>query len=397
MSSQGHQIKLPSSSNPLRVMNVAGARPNFMKIAPIVREMGNDPRFEPILVHTGQHYDKDLSENLFRELEIPEPHENLNVGSGSHAVQTARIMEAFEPVVQKHRPDLVLVVGDVNSTIGCAIVASKLHIPIAHVEAGLRSFNRKMPEEVNRVMTDSISDYLFTTEPAGIENLLREGAVPSRIFSVGNVMIDTLLRFRTVAGSRPILADLGLTPSEYGVVTLHRPENVDSPEILKGVVSALLEVAKKLPLVFPVHPRTRRRLEDQGLLAGLEEEVRLLPPSGYLDFLALMAKAKVVLTDSGGIQEEATVLSVPCLTLRDTTERPITLTCGTNVLTGTDPRRIVAEVTALLTSRPVPQKVPPYWDGRAARRIVEVLAKGVSQAPRTPPFQDEAQDVLSSP
>lgn len=377
-------LRRPTAENPLKVINVAGARPNFMKIAPIVRAMREEPLLSPILVHTGQHYDKELSEELFSDLEIPAPEVNLGVGSGRHGEQTARVLEAFEKVLLDRSPDLVLVVGDVNSTLACGLAASKLHIPVAHVEAGLRSFDRRMPEETNRVLTDALSDYLFTTEPAGEENLLREGICPERIFSVGNVMIDTLLRFKEPARQRGIVEKLNLKPEGFGVVTLHRPENVDDPETLQGALEGIRRASESIPLVFPLHPRTRARLEEQGAMDRLGEGVRLLPSVGYLDFLGLLLEARLVLTDSGGIQEEATVLGIPCLTLRENTERPITLECGTNRLVGADPGAIAQETAKVLSDEKARREVPPYWDGGAAQRIVDVLIGGVSRSPRGP-------------
>jgi UDP-N-acetylglucosamine 2-epimerase (non-hydrolysing) len=349
-----------------------------MKVAPILREMRDRPGMKPVFVHTGQHYDDVLSADLLRELGIPAPDMNLEVGSGTHAEQTARVMTAFEPVVRDQSPELVLVVGDVNSTVACALVAAKCCVPVAHVEAGLRSFDRRMPEEVNRVVTDALSDYFFTTEPAADENLLREGACPSRIFRVGNVMIDTLLRFRDGARSRGVPARLGLPEGGYGLVTLHRPENVDDPRILGEIMKALQRVAETMPLLFPVHPRTMARLTAAGL-GETKSGLRLVPALGYLDFLALLCDARVVFTDSGGIQEETTVLGVPCLTLRENTERPITLEQGTNRLVGREPATIVREALSVIESGPG-VATPPYWDGLAAKRIVDVLCRGVEPA-----------------
>jgi UDP-N-acetylglucosamine 2-epimerase (non-hydrolysing) len=316
-----------------------------------------------------------MSELFFRELGIPEPDLNLEVGSGSHAVQTAEIMRAFEPVVLKQRPDTVIVVGDVNSTIACGLVAVKLGVRLAHVEAGLRSFDRTMPEEINRVLTDAISDLLFCTEESGVRNLRREGIPAERIHLVGNVMIDTLVRHRAKADASRILAELGLSPRSFAVVTLHRPANVDDPLVLGRLVEVLEAIHRDLAIVFPVHPRTRQKLAEFGLaerLAGLRE-LRLVEPLGYLDFLKLMAEARLVLTDSGGIQEETTILGVPCLTLRENTERPVTVECGTNRLVGRDPARIVTAWRELRDGAAPPLRVPPLWDGRAAERIADVL------------------------
>lgn len=382
----------------MRLLHVVGARPNFMKIAPIIEAVrarnGSGRRvIEQLLVHTGQHYDERMSRLFFDELGIPKPDVNLDVGSGSHAAQTAEIMKRFEPVCLEWKPTHVLVVGDVNSTIACALTAVKLGVKVVHVEAGLRSFNRTMPEEINRVLTDAISDYLFVTEPSGEANLLREGIAKDKIHFVGNVMIDTLLKHRDKARASDALERLGLAgggstePVRYGVVTLHRPSNVDDPHALQRVLAALGEIAAWLPLVFPVHPRTRPRLERLGGTAAVERGsdgrprrgLMLIEPLGYLDFLCLMSSAALVLTDSGGIQEETTVLGVPCVTLREETERPITLTAGANVLAGTSTERIVEAARAALprgagAARQAP-RLPPLWDGRAADRIVDVLSR----------------------
>jgi UDP-N-acetylglucosamine 2-epimerase (non-hydrolysing) len=361
----------------VKLVNVVGARPNLMKIAPLLEAFARRPGVEALLVHTGQHYDANMSELFFHELGIPEPDLNLEVGSASHAVQTAEIMRAFEPVVLEQRPDAVIVVGDVNSTIACGLVAVKLGARLVHVEAGLRSFDRSMPEEINRVLTDAISDLLFCTEESGVANLRREGVAPERIHLVGNVMIDTLLRHREKADRSRVLTDLGLAPRGYAVLTLHRPANVDDPAVLARLVEALEAIHRDLALVFPVHPRTRQKLAAFGLaerLAALPE-LRLVEPLGYLDFLKLMAEARVVLTDSGGIQEETTILGVPCLTLRENTERPVTVECGTNRLVGRDPARILAAWREIRDGRAAPARVPPLWDGRAAERIAEILLR----------------------
>jgi len=370
----------------MRVLNVVGTRPNFIKIASVMEAMRRSSALQPLLVHTGQHYDERMSQLFFRDLGIPEPDLNLGVAAGSHAEQTGRIMIEFEKVLLRERPDLVLVVGDVNSTLACALTAAKLQIPVAHVEAGLRSFDRTMPEEINRLLTDRISDYLFVSERSGVDNLRREGVEEEKIFFVGNVMIDTLLRNRERAAQSTILGDLGLVPREYLVLTLHRPSNVDKPETLRGILEALREIQAEWPILFPVHPRTRSRLAELGLTedptpplpAGREgalaamPNLRLIEPLGYLDFLQLMAEARVVLTDSGGIQEETTVLGVPCVTLRENTERPVTLTEGTNVLAGTDPARIVEETKKAAQAERMARQ-PALWDGKAAERIVKVL------------------------
>jgi UDP-N-acetylglucosamine 2-epimerase (non-hydrolysing) len=364
---------------PLRfkVVSVAGARPNFIKIAPIAAEFARcSSEFEATLVHTGQHYDDKLSRVFFDELAIPRPDVNLNAGSGSHAQQTAAIMAAFEPVLLERRPDLVLVVGDVNSTIACALVASKLGIPIAHVEAGLRSYDRTMPEEINRVLTDQISDLLFTTEEDAAKNLAREGIEPSRVHFVGNVMIDTLLTHRQRAQQLRVAERFDLRDKAYGVITLHRPSNVDDPAMFARLFDGIGVIAGEMPLVFPVHPRTRTMLAASTRAAALMEAGRLkvIEPLGYLDFLGLMDASRLVLTDSGGIQEETTILGVPCLTLRQNTERPVTLTHGTNHLVGTDPDRIV-DGWRRLREQDVHPGLPPLWDGQAAVRIVAQIRR----------------------
>lgn len=359
----------------MKILNVCGARPNFMKIAPLMRAFAARP-INARLVHTGQHYDDNMSKAFFDDLHIPRPDINLEVGSGSHALQTALIMQRFEPVLLDEKPDAVLVVGDVNSTIACGLVAVKLQIPLVHVEAGLRSFDRTMPEEINRLLTDAISDLLFVTEPSGVRNLHREGIDPAKIHLVGNVMIDTLLAHRELAERSDILARLKLTPKEYGVLTLHRPANVDDPAVLGGILSALEEIQRQTPLVFPVHPRTRGNLERTGLSARLGRMSNLVvtEPLGYLDFLKLMSSARVVLTDSGGIQEETTVLGVPCLTLRANTERPVTVEQGTNQVVGMSPDAILAGYRRVLAGYVRP-RVPELWDGKAAERIADILLR----------------------
>jgi UDP-N-acetylglucosamine 2-epimerase (non-hydrolysing) len=355
----------------MNIIAVVGARPNFMKIAPLMWEIGRRPGIDAYLVHTGQHYDERMSRRFFEELRIPRPDANLEVGSGSHAAQTAEVMKRFEPVVLERRPDAVVVVGDVNSTLACALTAVKLGVPVAHVEAGLRSFDRTMPEEINRLLTDAIGRWLFVGERSGLENLRREGIPDERIFFVGNVMIDTLLACRARAEASSVLEDLGLPGRGYAVLTLHRPANVDDPGTFGGLMRAIGRLQRELPIVFPVHPRTRRVLDawDGERMPGL----RPVDPLGYLDFLKLVAHARLVLTDSGGLQEETTVLGVPCLTLRDNTERPATVEQGTNVLVGLDPGRIVAAAARALATPPGPTRVPERWDGRAAARIVDLL------------------------
>jgi UDP-N-acetylglucosamine 2-epimerase (non-hydrolysing) len=363
----------------MKIVNVVGARPNLMKIAPLMDAYAEAPEIETLLVHTGQHYDANMSELFFRELGIPEPGINLGVGSGSHAVQTAEIMRSFEPIVLEHRPDAVLVVGDVNSTIACGLVAVKLGIRLVHVEAGLRSFDREMPEEINRVLTDAISDLLFCTEQSGVDNLLREGVAADKIHLVGNVMIDTLLRHRRRAAESNVLEALGLEPGRYAVLTLHRPSNVDDPTVLAKLLDVFEAVATDQPLVFPVHPRTRQKLAEFGLASRIEAQpaLRLVDPLGYLDFLQLMARARLVLTDSGGIQEETTILGVPCLTLRQNTERPATVDMGTNRLVGQQPERILAAYREVMAGRQGGAQIPPLWDGQAANRIVAVLREAI--------------------
>jgi len=348
-----------------------------MKIAPLMAAYRRCASITPRLVHTGQHYDERMSDLFFRQLEIPAPDVNLGVGSGSPGAQTAEIMRAFEPVVMEERPEAVVVVGDVNSTIACGLVAVKLGVTLIHVEAGLRSFDRSMPEEINRVLTDAISDLLFCTEPSAVDNLRREGIAEESIFLVGNVMIDTLLRNKAKAEASRILNELHLTPGGYAVLTLHRPANVDDPTVLERILSAVEVIQRDLPVVFPAHPRTRKNLIGSPLLGRIEgmPALRLVEPLGYLDFLKLMSSAKLVMTDSGGIQEETTILNVPCLTLRENTERPITVAVGSNVIVGTDPERILSgyRQAAGGNCRQIPP--PPLWDGRAAERIVSVLAE----------------------
>jgi UDP-N-acetylglucosamine 2-epimerase (non-hydrolysing) len=358
-----------------RLLLVVGARPNFMKVAPILRELHHHgDRFEWILVHTGQHYDAAMSDVFFQELGLPRPDIDLGVGSASHAQQTAAIMAAFEPVVLDYRPDMVIVVGDVNSTIACALVAAKLDVRVAHVEAGLRSFDRTMPEEVNRILTDQLSGLLFITEPSAEENLRREGIDTSTVHFVGNVMIDTLMTHLAEARRRDVPARYGLRARDYALLTLHRPSNVDDDDAFARLVLALSTISADVPIVFPVHPRTRGAVSRSDTAARLVESgrLRLLDPLGYLDFLGLLADSAVVLTDSGGIQEETTALGVPCLTLRTTTERPATITEGTNLLVGTDPQNIVAGWHTVRMG-PVNRRLPDRWDGQAARRIVDVL------------------------
>ena len=366
----------------LKILNVVGARPNLPKIAPLMREMQRHPEIEALLVHTGQHYDEKLSDIFFRQMGIPTPHVNLEVGSGSHAAQTAEILKRVEPVLIEYKPDLVAVVGDVNSTIAVSLAAVKLGIRVAHVEAGLRSFDRTMPEEINRVLTDALADYLFVTEEDAIGHLLKEGRPRECIFLVGNVMIDSLRQFLPIALQSGIGDELGLKNGtgwrRFGVLTLHRPSNVDSTEKLAQLLGAIDSVAAEMPVIFPVHPRTRQHLTQGGIQP--HPQLRLIPPVGYLDFLCLLSKATLVLTDSGGIQEETTALGVPCLTLRENTERPITISEGTNLLVGADPAKIVAAARDALAGKGKMGRVPSLWDGHAAERIVKILLEVVPRA-----------------
>ncbi|HCO93566.1 MAG TPA: UDP-N-acetylglucosamine 2-epimerase (non-hydrolyzing) [Phycisphaerales bacterium] len=363
----------------MKIINIVGARPNFMKIAPLMEQYRHHSNIEPLLIHTGQHYDEKMSDLFFRQLGIPEPDINLEVGSGTHAFQTAEIMKAFEPVVLEHEPDVVLVVGDVNSTIACGLVAVKLGVKLIHVEAGLRSGDRSMPEEINRVLTDSISDMLFCTEQSGVDNLIKEGIASEKIHLVGNVMIDTLLNNLQKAKESKIIEQLqaqGLIGSDgFAVLTMHRPSNVDGSKRFLQILDALEVIQKELPILFPIHPRTRRNLAELGLQARMDSlrNIHLMDPIGYLDFLKLNSCAKVVLTDSGGIQEETTVLKVPCITLRENTERPITAEIGSNQIVGTDPQRIVAAYRNATSGNWREPQIPPLWDGKAARRIVRIL------------------------
>lgn len=365
----------------MKIINVVGARPNLMKIAPIISEMRRFPDMEPILVHTGQHYDANMSGVFFKELGIPKPDYNLGVGSGSHTGQTAQIMLALEPLFQELHPDLVLVVGDVNSTLAATLVASKLRIPLAHVEAGLRSFDRTMPEEVNRILTDSVSDYLFTTEPSANENLRAEGIPEHKIFFVGNVMIDTLLHQQESAKALDMPSRYGVPPNGYALLTLHRPGNVDVPEIFKGILDSIEFLQARLPVLFPAHPRTLKRLKEFGLWERVQSmsNLKILEPLSYLKFLGLMAQARLMVTDSGGVQEETTILGVPCLTLRENTERPVTVTQGTNQILGTSPKRIISAIGQVLNSEVKVGSHPELWDGSAAKRIVSIVREQLAK------------------
>lgn len=364
----------------MKILNIAGARPNFIKLAPLQSAMEGCEGIETRIVHTGQHYDANMSALFFEELEIPPPHINLEVGSATHAVQTAQIMMRFEQVLIDEQPDLVVVVGDVNSTIACSLTAAKRHIPVAHVEAGLRSFDRSMPEEINRILTDALSDLLFTTEPSGGDNLRREGIPVEMIHFVGNTMIDTLVKNRERAEASGILEDLGISPGRYAVMTLHRPGNLDDPGILQDVLSACVKIQESIPIIFPIHPRTLHTIRGSALQKKMNSlaDLRIIEPLGYLDFLKLMSEALFVLTDSGGIQEETTFLGVPCLTLRDNTERLITVDQGTNTVVGTHANRITAEADRIMDGAGKKGMIPEKWDGRAAERIAAVIreAKG---------------------
>ena len=378
-----------------KIVSVVGARPNFMKIAPIIEQLkiknkNLKAKLKHVLVHTGQHYDEEMSKSFFEDLNLPKPDINLGVGSASHAVQTAKIMIEFEKVCLRERPDLIIVVGDVNSTIACALVASKLGIKIAHIEAGLRSFDRTMPEEINRVLTDAISDYLFTTCEDANENLKREGIPEEKIYFVGNVMIDTLLKYKERAKKSKILEKLGLNKDlqvrSYALLTLHRPSNVDNRETFINILKALKDVSEKIPIIFPAHPRTQRQIKffslekyfnfvniESNSCVNIENSINLLDPLSYLDFLNLMANAKFVLTDSGGIQEETTILNIPCLTLRENTERPVTLKEGTNTIVGSNPEKIISKSMDILNGKKKIGRIPKLWDGKAAERIINIL------------------------
>ena len=368
-----------------QVLCVAGARPNFMKIAPVMAALA-ETGVAAQLLHTGQHYDAAMSDSFFADLGIPRPDHHLEVGSGSHAVQTAEVMKRFEPVLESVQPQAVLVVGDVNSTIACALVAAKRGVRVIHVEAGLRSYDRSMPEEINRVLTDQISDLLFTTERGALANLQREGIDAARVEFVGNVMIDTL--HRNLERAVPAARTLGTALPQYAVLTLHRPSNVDDAATLAALLDVVGEINRRLPVVIPLHPRTRGNIERFGLTARLDG-LRILPPVGYLEMLGLMRDARLVLTDSGGIQEETTALGVPCLTLRDNTERPVTIAEGTNTLVGPHPDAIRAAFNDVMTNGGKAGRIPEYWDGRAAMRIAHTLQgwlpgqKGIHTLPGT--------------
>jgi len=372
-------------SSRMRIMSIVGARPNMMKMAPLLRVMKKCGDIEATLIHTGQHYDYAMSKVLFEQLEMPDPDYNLEVGSGTHHVQTAKVMERFGEIVRRERPELIVVVGDVNSTMACALVGAKEQIPVAHVEAGLRSFDRGMPEEINRIVTDAVADLLFITEESGRTNLRMEGVPDEKIHFAGNVMIDSLLEVLPAARKSDLGNKLGITPGRYIVLTLHRPSNVDDPEQLRRTLDAIASIAQELPVVFPIHPRTTAKIAACGFdrIWPIRNDQRVpatgiwtLPPVNYIEFLGLIDSANMVITDSGGVQEETTYLGVPCLTYRDTTERPITITNGTNWLAGLDVERLRQKAHELIangTARPTPGNLPPLWDGKAAERIVLVL------------------------
>jgi UDP-N-acetylglucosamine 2-epimerase (non-hydrolysing) len=353
------------------VLHVVGARPNYMKIAPLMEALNDVPNLRQILVNTGQHYDEAMAKSFIRELSLPMPNRDLEVGSATHAVQTAHVMMRFEQTCLEDRPDLVVVVGDVNSTMAATLVAAKLLIPVAHVEAGLRSFDRTMPEEINRMVTDRLADLLLTPSRDADENLAREGVPPERIHLVGNIMIDTLFRHLPMATLDRVADRVKVASDDYAVLTLHRPSNVDVPETFKGILTAVAAIAAEMPVVFPVHPRTQARVKEFGL-DELLARVQVTGPLGYIDFLSLTSHAKIVLTDSGGLQEESTALGIPCLTLRENTERPITVTQGTNTIVGTDTAKILAGYGAALRGE-VPKRRPELWDGCTAPRIGDVI------------------------
>ena len=354
------------------IVHVVGARPNYMKIAPLMEALRDAPGIRQVLVNTGQHYDEAMSKSFLRELALPVPDRNLEVGSASHAVQTAKVMMGFEEACLAEKPDLVVVVGDVNSTMAASLVAAKLLIPIAHLEAGLRSFDPAMPEEINRIVTDRLADLLLTPSADGDENLLKEGVPKEKIHLVGNIMIDTLMRHLPVATLDRIADRVRVTEKGYGVLTLHRPSNVDDPAVLRRILDAIAEISTAMPVVFPVHPRTRERLRTFGM-DDLLARVTLTDPLGYIDFLSLTSHARIILSDSGGLQEESTALGIPCLTLRENTERPVTITHGTNRLVGTQTDAILAGYAEAIANEHAPHRKPPLWDGRTAGRVAAVL------------------------
>lgn len=357
-----------------KIISVVGARPNFMKVAPVHKAFKKyENEINHLICHTGQHYDEKMSKIFFEELELPVPNFYLGVGSGSHAEQTAAVMIEFEKVLLQEKPDLIIVVGDVNSTIACSLTAAKLHIKTAHVESGLRSFDRNMPEEINRLLTDQISDFLFVTEKSGLENLKNEGIDGSKVFFTGNVMIDSLVHYLEKAKSSNALNEFSLTPNNYVLVTMHRPSNVDNAEQLNAIVNLLNSISEKRKVLFPVHPRTRKNMENSSLIKNLGENVILSDPIGYLDFVNLLQNSELVITDSGGIQEETTFLGIQCITTRTTTERPVTVEIGTNYLVGADFKRADEQAQEILDGGRKTGKIPELWDGKAAERIVEII------------------------
>ncbi|MBT3776608.1 MAG: UDP-N-acetylglucosamine 2-epimerase (non-hydrolyzing) [Pelagibacteraceae bacterium] len=364
----------------MKIISVVGARPNFMKVAPIHQLLVEHPVFNPILVHTGQHYDKNMSKVFFDELNLSKPNYYLGVGSDTHASQTAKIMVEFEKILIKEKPDLVIVAGDVNSTIACALVAVKLNIKVAHIESGLRSFDRTMPEEINRILTDSISDYLFVTEKSGLKNLKNEGVSRKKVFHVGNTMIDSIFHFKDKADQSNILDRFNISRKEFALITLHRPSNVDDKGSFLQILNALNMIQKKIDIVFPIHPRTKKMFENVVSLQKIvsSPKIHLCEPLGYCDFLKLMKSAVVVLTDSGGIQEETTALKVPCLTLRTSTERPITIEIGTNRLVELTSKKIIESVEEILSNPNFQSAIPPLWDGNASKRILDILDENLN-------------------
>lgn len=366
-------------ANNFKILNIVGARPNFIKIAPLMEEMRDYKEIKPILVHTGQHYDYEMSKIFFRDLSILEPDYNLGVGSDSAVGQIAKIMEKLEKVFKKEKPDLVIVVGDVNSTLAGGLSANKSRIRVAHVESGLRSFDLDMPEEVNRILTDHVSDYLFATEPSAVKNLKKERIEKEKIFLVGNVMIDTLLKYKKKALGLPLVKKLGLKPKSYGVLTLHRPENIDERAVFEEILGAFEGIQKKIKIIWPVHPRAQKQLEKFHFLNWIKKmsNFKMIPPLGYLEMLSLVSQSKFVLTDSGGLQEETTALKIPCLTLRKNTERPITVQIGTNEVVGFKKAKIVKQSFKILGGKAKKGKTPPLWDGKTSKRIINILRKKI--------------------
>ena len=360
----------------MKILNIVGARPNFMKVAPLHRAFSKNPLIESKIIHTGQHFDAKMSDIFFEQLELPKPHYFLGVGGGTHTEATARTMIEFEKVLKIENPDVVLVVGDVNATLACALVAVKEHIPVVHVEAGLRSGDRKMPEEINRILTDNIADYLFITEQSGVDNLKKEGILDDKVFFVGNVMIDSLVYYHQKSKTLNTMQELGVKSKEFMLVTMHRPANVDIPEGLKSILEIIEKASQHLAVIFPIHPRTRNNMEKFGLSDKLKsiKNLILTEPQGYLEFLNLMDNAKLIITDSGGIQEETTFLQVPCLTFRDSTERPVTVELGTNqLLSDLNADTVYEKMTEILDGKTKKGIIPPFWDGHTAGRIAAIL------------------------